>query len=202
LNTFEIAILRILIKRNQYPITIHSLIEGFPDGSENCVIDALSNLIDSKFISKIYGEPLEEEYIVYNLEKKNEILKIIDPLQEMKISTVSNKSNGVKVNTEIKQNKIQNSLINPIRILMSIIFIVSIGATINAMPTANDTIRVFDANFHSHHLKYGGEAYGNNDKSPHPKPNGEMFTDLSLYDDNNNPGSASWNLPKPNCHRT
>ena len=200
MNTFEVAILRILIKRNQYPIAIHSLIEGFPDGSETSVIGALYNLVDSKFISKVYGEPLEEEYIIYNIEKKNEILKIIDPLQEMKISIVNNKSNGIKINTEKKQNKIQRSLINPITILMSVIFIVSVGMTTNAMPTANDTTRVFDAGLHSHHHKHG-EAYGNKDNSS-PKPSAEIFADSSLYYDSNNLGIVSGNLPKPDCHST
>lgn len=79
LNSFDIAILRILVKRNHQPIAIHILIEGFPNGSENQVINAISKLENLGLISISSGFPVEEKYVVYNEEKKQEILKVIDP---------------------------------------------------------------------------------------------------------------------------
>jgi hypothetical protein len=80
LNSFETAILRILVKRNLRPIAIHNLIEGFPDGSEDKVNYAISNLENLELISILSGFPIEEKYVIYNHDKKQEILKIIDPL--------------------------------------------------------------------------------------------------------------------------
>jgi hypothetical protein len=108
LDSFEIAILRILVKRNQLPITIHGLIEGFPDGSENNVVSAISNLSGLNYVLIMPGDPKEEENIVYNSEKKNEILKIIDPLQEIKIENRSVKTHAKKIDEgkKIKRTKI------------------------------------------------------------------------------------------------
>ena len=154
LNSFEIAILRILVKRNQFPITIHSLIEGFPDGSENNVISAISNLRDLNYVFIMPGDPKEEENVVYNLGKKNEILKIIDPLQEIKIEMGDNKTNVDKIDKVNKKYKIQNSLLNPINILISALFIVSFGMVTNSMPSTTDIHHIKNDNINHHYLKY------------------------------------------------
>lgn len=200
LNSFEIAILRILVKRNQFPITIHGLIEGFPDGSENNVVSAISNLRDLNYVSIVPGDPQEEEDVVYNLEKKNEILKIIDPLQEIKTENESDETHANKTHKVNKNNKNQNSLLNPIKILLtSAVFIVSFGMVSNSMPTTNDISHIIDDDIHHHYLKYG-EAYGNNGDY-YPKSIREKVADLSFNGENNG-DKAIDSLHHPACYRT
>ena len=199
LNSFEIAILRILVKRNQFPITIHGLIEGFPDGSENNVVSAISNLRDLNYVFIMPGDPKEEENVVYNLEKKNEILKIIDPLQEIKIENRPDKTHANKIDEVNKNDKNQNYLLNPIKILISAVFIISFGMVTNSMPSTNDISHIVDDNIHHHYLKYG-EAYGNNGDY-HPKSFKGKVAGLSFngeYDGDKAMGS----LHHPACYRT
>jgi hypothetical protein len=81
-NSFEIAILRMLVKM-QKPVSIAYLVEGFPNNSEDFVLWAIANLLKSGFISYPYNE--KRDYIIYNKEKRKEILKIIDPLPDLGI---------------------------------------------------------------------------------------------------------------------
>lgn len=184
MNSFEIAILRILIRRNRYPITLHSLIDGFPDGSENSVIDAISKLKDSDFISMKPGFPLEEEFIVYNSEKKKEILKIIDPIQELRIPINNNIDKFKKTggNKEIKKQtpSLKHS------ILMSIVCIASLGLITHSTPIVNDLIHSFD--FSSHHKQFNhGEIYDKIEKFHQKLMSGEFInlnfkSESSIYD--------------------
>ena len=82
MNSFEIAILRMLVKM-QKPVSIAYLVEGFPNNSEDFVLWAIANLLKSGFISYSYNE--KRDYIIYNKEKRKEILKIIDPLPDLGI---------------------------------------------------------------------------------------------------------------------
>jgi hypothetical protein len=83
-NSFEIAILRMLIKM-QKPVSIPYLVEGFPNNSEDFVLWAIDNLLKSGFISYPYSE--EKDHLIYKKEKRKEILKIIDPLPELETET-------------------------------------------------------------------------------------------------------------------
>jgi hypothetical protein len=199
LNSFEIAILRILVKRNQFPITIHGLIEGFPDGSENNVVSAISNLRDLNYVFIMPGDPKEEENIVYNLEKKNEILKIIDPLQEIKIENGSGEKHAKKIDEGNKNNKNQNYVLDPIKILISAVFIISFGMVTSSMPTTNDNLHIIDDNIHHHYLKYG-EAYGNNGDY-YPKSFKGKVAGLS-FDGEYDGDKAIDGLHHPACYRT
>ncbi len=200
LNSFETAILRILVKRNQFPITIHGLIEGFPDGSENNVVSAISNLRGLNYVFIVPGDPEEEENIVYNLEKKNEILKIIDPLQEIKSENGSDETHVNKTHEVNKSNKIQNSLLNPVKMLIiSAVFIVSFGMVTNSMPTTNDITHIIDDKIHHHYLKYS-EAYGNNGDY-YPKYIKDKVADL-YFNGENNGDKAIDSLHHTACYRT
>jgi hypothetical protein len=79
-NNFEIAILRMLIKM-QKPVSIPYLVEGFPNNSEDFVLWAIDNLLKSGFIS--YLDNQGRNCIMYNKQKRKEILKIIDPLPDL-----------------------------------------------------------------------------------------------------------------------
>lgn len=77
MNNFEIAILRILVKM-QKPVSIPYLVQGFPTNSEDFVLWAVRNLFKSGFI--LYPDNEKRNSIIYNKQKRKEILKIIDPL--------------------------------------------------------------------------------------------------------------------------
>jgi hypothetical protein len=90
-NSFEIAIMRILIKR-QKPIPISHVVEGFPNDSEDFVLEAIRNLLDSGYIFCPY---IEKSHITYNREKRREILRIIDPLPEYRLEKEEEKELSV-----------------------------------------------------------------------------------------------------------
>jgi hypothetical protein len=74
-NTFEVAVLRVLIKRQQ-PLKFSTLVSGFPDDCEDHVLSAISSL-------KLHGYVMLEDYqpngyISINRERKKEILQIVD----------------------------------------------------------------------------------------------------------------------------
>ena len=77
MNNFEIAILRMLVKM-QKPVSILYLVQGFPNDSEDFVLWAVGNLFKSGFI--LYPDDEKRNCIIYNKQKRKEILKIIDPL--------------------------------------------------------------------------------------------------------------------------
>jgi hypothetical protein len=91
-NSFEIAIMRILIKR-QEPIPISYVAEGFPNDSEDLVLEAIRNLLNLGYVSCSY---IEKNHITYNKEKRREILKIIDPLPELLIENEEEKELSVR----------------------------------------------------------------------------------------------------------
>jgi hypothetical protein len=80
-DSFEIAILRMLVKM-QKPVSIPYLVEGFPNNSEDFVLWAIDNLLKSGFIS--YLDNQKRDCIMYNKQKRREILKIIDPLPDFR----------------------------------------------------------------------------------------------------------------------
>jgi len=53
-NTFEVAVLRILIKRQQ-PLKLSTLVSGFPDDCEDSVLSAVSSL-------KLHGYLVLDDY--------------------------------------------------------------------------------------------------------------------------------------------
>lgn len=75
MNTFEVAVLRILIKRQQ-PLKLSTLVSGFPDDCEDSVLSAVSSL-------KLHGYLVLDDYqpngyVSINRERRKEILQIID----------------------------------------------------------------------------------------------------------------------------
>jgi hypothetical protein len=74
-NTFEVAVLRVLIKRQQ-PLKLSTLVSGFPDDCEDSVLSAVSSL-------ELHGYVLLDDYqpngyVSINRERRKEVLHIVD----------------------------------------------------------------------------------------------------------------------------
>jgi hypothetical protein len=74
-NTFEIAILRVLIKRQQ-PLKLSTLVNGFPDDSEDNVLSAISSLKLQGYVMLDDYQP--NGYVSINKARRKEILQIVD----------------------------------------------------------------------------------------------------------------------------
>ena len=76
MNTFEVAVLRILIKRQQ-PLKLSALVNGFPDDCEDGVLSAVSSLRLQGYIMLNDYQP--NGYVSLNRERRKHILQILDP---------------------------------------------------------------------------------------------------------------------------
>ena len=75
MNTFEVAVLRVLIKRQQ-PMKLSVLVGGFPDDCEDGVLSAVSSL-------RLHGYIMLNDYqpnghVSINKERRKDILRIVD----------------------------------------------------------------------------------------------------------------------------
>jgi hypothetical protein len=73
-NTFEVAVLRVLIKR-QHPLKLSTLINGFPDDAEDNVLSAVSSLKLCGYLVLVDYQP--NGYVSVNRERRKEILHIV-----------------------------------------------------------------------------------------------------------------------------
>jgi hypothetical protein len=97
MNSYELAILRILVKRH-IPIKIPDLISGFPDNSEYNVLDAIYRLHSLGYVS-IDNRTHFQRYLLLTKEKRKEALEIVS----------SNTGNG----TQTRDNFYKKQIINP-----------------------------------------------------------------------------------------
>ncbi len=104
MNSFEIAIMRIIIKK-QKPVPISCIIEGFPNNSEDFVLEAIRNLFKLGYVLYPYNE---NDYITSNKEKRKEILRIIDPLPQLQIEREELSTHKAESNVETSINKRKN----------------------------------------------------------------------------------------------
>jgi hypothetical protein len=74
-NTFEVAVLRVLIKRQQ-PLKLSALVSGFPDDSEDNVLSAVSNLRLQGYL--VLDDYQPNGYVSINNARRKEILQIVD----------------------------------------------------------------------------------------------------------------------------
>jgi hypothetical protein len=74
-NTFEVAILRILVKRQQ-SLKLSVLVSGFPDDCEDSVLSAISSLRLNGYI--LLDDYRPNGYVSINRERRKEILQIVD----------------------------------------------------------------------------------------------------------------------------
>jgi hypothetical protein len=75
-NTFEVAVLRILIKRQQQPLKLSVLVGGFPDDYEDSVLSAISDLRLQGYI--VLDDYQPNGYVSINRDRRKEILQIVD----------------------------------------------------------------------------------------------------------------------------
>jgi hypothetical protein len=97
MNSYELAILRILVKRHT-PIKIPDLISGFPDNSEFSVLDAIYRLHSLGYVS-INDRTHYQRYLLLTKEKKKEAVEIVS----------SNIGNG----TQTRDKFYEKQIINP-----------------------------------------------------------------------------------------
>ena len=106
MNNFEIAVMRILIKRHK-PVSISYITEGFPDDSEDFVLEAIGNLFKSGYILYPYLE--KKDHITYNNEKRKEIVKILDPFPHIVLDTGELPDNNQKMKHALSVNEKKTS---------------------------------------------------------------------------------------------
>ena len=96
MNAFEVAILRVLIKRQQ-PMKLSALVNGFPDDSEDNVFSAISSLKLHGYI--ILNDYQPHGYVSINRDRRKEILQIVGS------GIYSNKLEAVEPRQHSKQEK-------------------------------------------------------------------------------------------------
>jgi hypothetical protein len=74
-NTFEVAVLRVLIKRQQ-PVKLSILVNGFPDDCEDGVLSAVSRLKLQGYI--LIDDYQPNGYVSINRERRKEVLQIVN----------------------------------------------------------------------------------------------------------------------------
>ncbi len=75
MNTFEVAVLRVLVKRQQ-PLKLSALVNGFPDDSEDNVLSAVSSLKLQGYL--VLDDYQPNGYVSINKARRKEILQIVD----------------------------------------------------------------------------------------------------------------------------
>jgi hypothetical protein len=96
-DNYEIAILRILVKMH-HPMKVSNLVDGFPDDSEDYVLQAVSNLQFLGYVS-VYGSL--REYILLNKNVKKEVLRIVDPCAFSASLSIKKASKKITADTNI-----------------------------------------------------------------------------------------------------
>jgi hypothetical protein len=74
-NTYEVAVLRVLIKRQQ-PLKLSALVNGFPDDCEDNVLSAVSGLKLQGYL--VLDDYQPNGYVSINKARRKEILQIVD----------------------------------------------------------------------------------------------------------------------------
>ncbi len=130
MHIFELAILRILVKR-QNAIRISLLIDGFPDNSRADVLLAISRLNNLGFI--ILSNHYPDEDICLRKDKKKDVLAMMDPLTYLPDRPDEDQKSH-------HPGKKSERILNPLSVALSILLVSIIGITgvlNNAIPIGN-----------------------------------------------------------------
>ena len=195
MNTFEVAVLRVLIKRQQ-PLKLSTLVSGFPDDSEDNVLSALSSLKLQGYLELDDYQP--NGYVSINRERRKEILQIVgSDIHVHKFeSTHIEEKDGISIPGKKSPLKVTARHLNTpgIRaVAVSSLLIVGLISAIGiSLPTATSPDSEFVAYpGHIAHKKWSS-AHGADDhegdkisSTPYPPPISASF--VALKDCNQNP---------------
>jgi hypothetical protein len=105
MNVFEIAVLRVLIKRQQ-PMKLSILVSGFPDDSEDNVLSAISSLKLRGYL--VFDDYQPNGYISINRERRKEILQIVDSdIHVDKFQSLPDKEKKAAIPIPVKKSPLQ-----------------------------------------------------------------------------------------------
>jgi hypothetical protein len=105
MNIFEIAVLRVLIKRQQ-PMKLSILVSGFPDDSEDNVLSAISSLKLRGYL--VFDDYQSNGYISINRERRKEILQIVDSdIHVDKFQSLPDKEKKAGIPIPVKKSPLQ-----------------------------------------------------------------------------------------------
>jgi len=105
MNIFEIAVLRVLIKRQQ-PMKLSILVSGFPDDSEDNVLSAISSLKLQGYL--VFDDYQPNGYISINRERRKEILQIVDSdIHVDKFQSLPDKEKKAGIPIPVKKSPLQ-----------------------------------------------------------------------------------------------
>jgi len=163
-NTFEVAVLRVLVKRQQ-PMKLSALVNGFPDDSEDSVLSAVSTLKLQGYL--VLDDYQPNGYVSINKARRKEILQIVDSdihSHEFETSQVKEKDDQSSISVPGKKSPRQVAARHKIApgiraIALSSLLIVGLVSAIGiSLPTATSPESEFIA-YHEYtaHKKWMGE---------------------------------------------
>ncbi|MDQ3971098.1 MAG: hypothetical protein M3227_05370 [Thermoproteota archaeon] len=164
MNTFEVAVLRVLVKRQQ-PLKLSALVNGFPDDSEDSVLSAVSTLKLQGYL--VLDDYQPNGYVSINKARRKEILQIVDSdihSHEFESPQVKEKDDDSSISIPEKKSPPQVTARHKIApgirtIAFSSLLIVGLVSAIGiSLPTATSPESEFVA-YHEYtaHKKWSGE---------------------------------------------
>jgi hypothetical protein len=166
MNAFELAILRVLIKRQQ-PVKLSTLVSGFPDDCEDGVLSAVSSLRLHGYIN--LNDYQLNGHVAINRERRKEILRIVDPTitsDEPEVpetnknnydgAPLDKKSFGHIISNYVTSQKARTIAISSL-VIVGIIF--ALGSN---MPSTSPDTGPMIYYQHMPYKKWAGNAYGAN----------------------------------------
>ncbi|MFL6511895.1 MAG: hypothetical protein ACJ70X_03020 [Nitrososphaera sp.] len=167
MNAFELAILRVLIKRQQ-PVKLSTLVSGFPDDCEDGVLSAVSSLRLHGYIN--LNDYQLNGHVAINRERRKEILRIVDPTitsDELEVlETNKNNYNGAPLNKKSFGHIISNYATSQKARTIAISSLVIVGiifALGSNMPSTSPDTGPMIYYQHTPYKKWAGNAYGANE---------------------------------------
>ena len=182
MNTFEVAVLRVLIKRQQ-PLKLSALVSGFPDDSEDNVLSAVSNLRLQGYL--VLNDYQPNGYVSVNNARRKEILQIVDlEIHSNKFESppLKEKEDGISIPEKKSPRQVtaRHQIVPGIRtIAFSALLIVGLVSAIGiSLPTATSPDSEFFAAYHesSIYKKWSGMHRADADEgdktqgAPYPSP--------------------------------
>jgi len=134
MDSYKTAILRILLKRQENPIEISTLINGFPTCFKEEVSSSVLFLHSIGYVS-IYHSPTGNKYVSLNLKMKLNVLRIINPeldmsSQNLNLDVTCNSNNLNKGRGEVISDNKHISIFPSVRrTIIGVILLVSAVST-------------------------------------------------------------------------